>query len=77
MEWVEVAEKKPPYCRKVLATNANWIIRMLVVARMNDNQWWPMHFEHPIVAPTHWMELPEPPKSNEKAKQDSGEVENG
>lgn len=58
-KWIRVEDRKPPYCEKVLATSSNWIARMLVVARMNDDQWWPLHFEHPITEPTHWMPLPE------------------
>ena len=60
-KWISVKERLPDNLEDVIAFNRNGKITWFSVAYVETRQWWSAgRMVHHV---THWMHLPEPPKS--------------
>ena len=64
MEWISVKDRLPPYLRKCLVTNGDYVLTAW--SKDEDPAWCGITYDTSedvwIADVTHWMLLPDPPK---------------
>ena len=58
--WIPVSETLPEFWWEYIVTRESWVVSTLEY----DSRWWHWEWQEPMYwsRPTHWMNLPNPPK---------------